>query len=339
LWIASVDTAELKDGLKTLTINATDKAGNSAVMQLTFVVDNTAPTAQLTVPSYVRGTRIINVTGTDPNFDRTELYVGGDLVKTWNMAGNQSYSWNTTTLTDGTYPLKLLVYDKAGNVAAKTVTSIVDNTMPTAEIRAPLNGSYVRSIYAITVYGYDTNLDTMELYIEDSLAKTWNASGTQTYYWNTTSLTDGAYRIRLLIKDKAGNALEKAINVTLDNTPPTVSITAPSEGAELSGNVSIRLTVSDINLDRVFLYVDNAAFNMTGTSYSWDTTIVGDGTHTIKLVATDKAGNSAKTSITVTTVNVRLATEETRDAYLFIGLPIGIIIGALVVYIFLRKRH
>lgn len=339
LWIASVDTAELADGLKTLTINATDQAGNSAVMQLTFVVDNTAPTAQLTVPSYVRSTPTINLTGSDPNFDRTELYVGGDLVETWDVPGNQSYSWNTTGLTDGTYSLKLLVYDKAGNVAAKTATSIIDNTMPTAEIRAPLNGSYLRGTYAITVYGYDTNLDTMALYIEDSLVKTWNAGGTQTYYWNTTNLTDGAYTVRLLIKDKAGNAFEKAATVTLDNTSPTPSIIAPGEGAELSGNVSIRLTVSDTNLDRVLLHVDSAMFNITGTSYNWDTTTVGDGTHTIKLVATDKAGNSAETSITVTTINVRRATEETRDTYLFLGLPIGLIIGALVVYVFLRKRH
>jgi subtilisin family serine protease len=339
LWVANVDTAELGDGLKTLSINATDEAGNSAVVQLTFVVDNTAPAAQLTVPSYVRGTSTINLTGSDPNFDRTELYIGGDLVETWNVPGNQTYSWNTTGLTDGTYLLKLLVYDKAGNMAARTATSIVDNTMPIAEIKTPLNASYIRRTYAITIYGYDTNLDTMELYIEDSLVQTWNASGTQTYYWNTTSLTDGAYRIRLLVEDKAGNAVEKAVNVTLDNTPPTLSIIAPAEGAELSGNASIRFTVSDTDLDRVLLYLDNAVYNVTGTSFNWVTTTVGDGTHTIKLVAYDKAGNTAETSITVTTTNVRLATDETRDTYLAIGLPIGLIIGALVVYVFLRKRR
>ena len=40
--------------------------------------------------------------------------------------------------------------------------------------------------------------------------------------------------------------------------------------------------------------------------------MVGDGRHIIKLVAYDKAGNIAETSVTVTTINLRLVGEAIR---------------------------
>jgi hypothetical protein len=339
LWTTSVDTTKLPDGAATLLINATDRAGNSGIKEFTLTIDNTKPTAEITVPDYVRGTVPIAVNASDQNFDRAELYVSGELVETWTMPGAQTYSWNTTELTDGAYLVKLIVYDKAGNMATNETSVMIDNTMPIAEIRAPLVGSHVRGTYHVTVYGQDVNLDTLELYVNDSLVKTLTMGGVQTHMWGTATLTDGAYTVKLVIRDKAGNAIEDTVTVTVDNTPPTVSITAPAAGAELLGTVTIQFTASDANPDEVFLYIDNAMFNVTGTtSYRWATTTLGDGSHTIRLAATDRAGNSAEKSIAVVTVNVRCATEDTRNTYLATGLPIGLVIGALVAYALLRRR-
>ncbi len=88
-------------------------------------------------------------------------------------------------------------------------------------------------------------------------------------------------------------------------------------------------------------------FNVTGeTSYEWDTINVGDGAHTIGLVAYDKAGNTATTHITVTTTNVQRATEESyaagreegyeegyatgREEGYAIGRSFGMTIGVLI---------
>jgi len=339
LWTTSVDTTKLLDGVAALLINATDRAGNSAIKEFTLTIDNTKPTAEITVPDYVRGTVPIAVNANDQNFDRAELYVSGELVETWTAPGAQTYGWNTTELTDGAYLVKLIVYDKAGNMATNETSVVIDNTMPIAEIRAPLVGSHVRGTYQVTVYGQDVNLDTLELYVNDSLVKTLRMGGVQTYMWDTATLTDGAYTVKLVIRDKAGNTIEDTVTVTVDNTAPTVSITAPAAGAELLGTVTIQFTASDANLDEVFLYIDNAVFNVTGTtSYSWATTTLGDGSHTIRLAATDRAGNSAEKSIGVVTVNVRRATEDTRNTYLATGLPIGLVIGALIAYVLLRRR-
>lgn len=338
----AIDTTTLTDGTHAIAVTATDKAGNSVTETLALVVDNTLPSVSITAPAdgdHLKDAVIVNVTGNDANLDRTELYISGELVQTWTTGGTQTYGWDTSAYTDGSYTITLAVYDKAGNLATTEITVTVDNTAPIAEIREPTGAAYLKGTYEIAVYGHDTNLDLMELYIDGDLVEIWTVGATQTYTWDTTTLTDGDHTIKLVVYDKAGNTVEKAVTVTVDNTLPTVSITAPADGAELAGAVTIEFSASDTNLDKVLLYIDDAVFDVTGTtSYDWDTTAVGDGSHTIRIVVTDEAGNSTEMSIAVTTVNVRRATEATRNLYLAVGTPIGLVIGALIVYVVTRRR-
>jgi len=171
--------------------------------------------------------------------------------------------------------------------------------------------------------------------VNGSTIDTWNLNGLHFSAWNTTALTDGVYVIKLIVYDTALNMIEKTLTVIVDNTPPSVSITSPISGAEVSGDVTIQFNASDEHLLSVLLYIDNAILNVTGqTSYLWDTTQLGDGTYTIKFVAYDKAGNSAETSISVITINVRLV----KGMYLAIGTLLGFIIGAIIVYAIIKKR-
>jgi len=157
--------------------------------------------------------------------------------------------------------------------------------------------------------------------------------------WNTTRYDDKEYALKTVAYDTLLNTNEDQITVTVDNTEPSVSIASPEDGTELSGTVNINFTATDDNLDKVFLYINASMFDVTGeTSYEWDTTKVGDGSHTIKLVAYDVAGNTDETAITVTTVNMKLELEATRNLYLGIGTPIGFVIGAIIIYVVVRRR-
>jgi hypothetical protein len=144
----------------------------------------------------------------------------------------------------------------------------------------------------------------------------------------------------LSVYDKAGTKTERTVIVTVDNTLPTVSITKPQNGAELSGTTSINFTASDINLESMQLFIDQSAFNVTGaTSYPWDTTKVGDGIHVIKLKAYDKAGNTAETSVSVSIINSKLNLEANKNLYLLIGTPLGFMLGVLIAYIILKRKE
>ena len=95
---------------------------------------------------------------------------------------------------------------------------------------------------------------------------------------------------------------------------PTVSLTAPTSGAPVSGTVNLAATASDnVGVTQVQFFVDNNATPLgTDTSpdptsryysASWNTTTVTNGTHTLTAKAYDAAGNINTSTVTVTVAN------------------------------------
>jgi subtilisin family serine protease len=339
-WIASLDTTTLEDGLQIINVKASDKAGNVGSTNVAVTIDNSGPLANIDAPadnSYLHGTTKINVTGQDTNFNRTELYINGRLVATWNLNGTVSYQWDTVALADGAYIITLKVYDNANNFAADEISVTIDNTPPIAEIRTPATLDYVKGNYNITIFAYDANLQLIQLSVNGSSLTSWSTNGVHSFIWNTSSI-NGPHTIMLSVYDKTGTKTERTVIVTVDDTLPTASITKPQNGAELSGTTSINFTASDINLKSMQLFIDQSAFNVTGATYQWDTTKVGDGIHVIKLKAYDKAGNTAETSVSVSIINSKLNLEANKNLYLLIGTPLGFMLGVLIAYIILKRK-
>jgi len=93
-----------------------------------------------------------------------------------------------------------------------------------------------------------------------------------------------------------------------DNTPPTVSVTAPAAGATVSGNVTLSANASDnVAVNSVQFKVDGNNLGSTDLtspySVSWDSTGATNGTHTLTAVATDSSGNSTTSSSVSITVD------------------------------------
>ena len=92
-----------------------------------------------------------------------------------------------------------------------------------------------------------------------------------------------------------------------DAAPPVVSITQPTAGTNVSGATLVRTQATDdVRVEKVDLWVDGALSAIDIQSpyeFSWDTTKVPDGSHTIEARAYDIAGN--RVSSGVRTVNVK----------------------------------
>jgi len=90
---------------------------------------------------------------------------------------------------------------------------------------------------------------------------------------------------------------------TPDTTPPTTSITSPANGATVSGTVNVTASASDnVGVVKVEFYIDSVLSSTSTTSpytFSWNTTTVANGSHTIFSKAYD-AANNVGTSATVT---------------------------------------
>ena len=93
-----------------------------------------------------------------------------------------------------------------------------------------------------------------------------------------------------------------------DNTPPVVTITAPANGATVSGTITLTATATDPDsaVSFVQFQVDgiNTGPQLTTTPYSlsFDTTTVANGSHTLTALGQDPSGNqgtSAAVTITV----------------------------------------
>jgi hypothetical protein len=124
------------------------------------------------------------------------------------------------------------------------------------------------------------------------------------WQWDTTQYSNGAHTIKASAKGNTDTVTVTVSNGGGQNTPPTVVITNPNNGATVSGSVSITVDATDpedgaLSAD---IYIDGA-YKTTGSSYTWDTSAYSDGSHTIYAEATDSGGLSASDEITVTVSN------------------------------------
>jgi hypothetical protein len=96
--------------------------------------------------------------------------------------------------------------------------------------------------------------------------------------------------------------------IQVDTFAPTVSITAPANGATVTGNVKITAAPADAQtgVASVAFYVDGVLVGTTTSSpwqLPWNTKKVSSGQHLLTAVATDRAGN--RTTSVAVTITVR----------------------------------
>src|SRR5439155_1497513 len=158
-----------------------------------------------------------------------------------------------------------------------------DTTPPSVSMTAPANGATVSGT-AVTVSatasdnvgvaGVQFRLDGANLGAEDTTAP-------YSIAWDTTAASNSGNTSRRHGGDAAGNATTSAavtFTVSNDSTPPTVSMTAPANGATVSGgNVAVSATATDnVAVAGVQFKLDGANLGVEDTTapyaISWDTT-------------------------------------------------------------------
>ena len=189
-----------------------------------------------------------------------------------------------------------------------------DAQAPSTSITSPSAGATVSGTTNVNASATDNvGVTRVELYVDGALSATDNTSP-YAFSWDTTAVANGAHSLTVKAYDAAGNAgTSAAVSVTVSNTitdtqAPSTSITAPSNGATVLGIVSVNASATDnVGVTRVEFYVDGALASTdtaAGYSYSWNTTTIANGTHTLYTKAYDAAGNvGTSATITVTVSN------------------------------------
>jgi hypothetical protein len=188
-----------------------------------------------------------------------------------------------------------------------------DRQPPTVSITGPANGSSVTGTIGISGNASDNvAVAKVEVQINAGAFALASGTGTWSYSWQTTAVSNGSHTVTARATDTAGRTSRTSIVLNVANgqteAPPIVLITAPAPGATVSGTVALQGTAFDaVSVSKVEVSVDAGAFVLaSGTatwSYSWLTTAVADGTHIVTARATDTAGLTALTSVSLNVAN------------------------------------
>ncbi|HYI02390.1 Ig-like domain-containing protein [Hyalangium sp.] len=305
-------------GTYTLVAKAYDAAGNSSTSEAVITLDNdsVAPSVTFTSPQdgeTVSGLVALTASASDDRgVTRVEFYRGTTRLTTDSTAP-YSYTWNTTSVTPGTYTLSARAFDLAGNMGTSstvTVTVVPETVAPTVSITSPAAGATVFGVVPITATATDNfGVTKVEFYAGATLLGT-DTSAPYSMSWSTTTKPDGSYTLIAKAYDAAGNSSTSEVAVALDNDTdaPSVTLTSPQGGQTVSGAVVLTASASDDRgVTRVEFYRGSTFLGSDTSapySYNWNTTSIAWGTFTLRAVAVDAAGNwGTAATVTVTVDN------------------------------------
>ncbi len=132
----------------------------------------------------------------------------------------------------------------------------------------------------------------------------------------------GDWTLKAVAEDLAGNQGTAEIPIYISSTTPkpTVSITSPTGGANLSGTVTATGTCGDdVAVAAVTLYADDTlvGYGELDGSGGWtaeiDTTYLADGARALKAVVEDYPGNEATATVSVNISNGMLSIGSLKD--------------------------
>lgn len=275
--VTEVDVPVTLQAANTLAVQVRGQPGGVLTIEI-IGVDNDPPTIQATVSP------VANAAGWN-NTNLTVTFVYDDAT-----SGVASCPAPQSITTEGANQIiSGTATDVAGNTASTSVTLNIDKTPPgiTSALSPAPNAA-----------GWNNSDVTVSFTCSDSL------SGMASCPSPTTITTEGANQvISGTATDTAGNTASTTASVSLDKTPPAITISSPANGATFtSSSISVTGSVSDALSGISAVTCDGAAATVQNGSFSCSITLT-PGSNTITAQVTDVAGNSSSTSESVTFQN------------------------------------
>lgn len=293
-------------GTTTVNCSATDSAENTATGNFDVTVaDTTAP--------------VIALNGSDPmtiQIHNSYEEPGATVTDNYDTGLKATITGTVDTNTVGTYTVYYDAVDSNNNNATQITrtVNVVDQEAPSTTDNVP--AAWQNADVTITLNCTDNVACLKVYYTTDGSSPSTDSSFVDaSTSWQFTVSTDGQYTIKYFGIDDSNNreSTKTATNtLKLDKTNPALTINSPSNNEYTRDNTisSLNFTASD-NLSDVLdyaIYVDDVNMSgnptTTGSVNSGSATglslpVQSDGSHTITIKATDKAGNYSSETMTV----------------------------------------
>ncbi len=328
LYERELDTTLLGDALYSLSIEVTDNAaarGLRPPVTLSlgnpgFYVDNVPPTLALVSPSdqaLVEGTVSLSVTSHDaPTAPLVEYSIDGLSWASMASGPGSSWtaSWDTTKVADGTHRVMFRARGQLDHIATLAISVVVDNNDPVCAINDPMENQWIEGVYTFRASAWDAvGVAALVLSVSNAttgfmLDLTPGFNPLTGYYeaaLDTSTLWDGVFRVNATALDGHGHKMTSpAVEFSVDNGAPWLTVVEPSQDQYVSGEVSLRVRVEDAFPALTAYSVDGGPpALLEGDSGAWDSRSVSDGRHTITFYATDGIGHVSPASVSVVVDN------------------------------------
>ena len=225
----SITSSQLAEGIYSLTVKATDEAGNesTASNELAITIDTTAPsTPSITTTTDLTNNPTPTIEGTAEAGSTVELFNGDTSLGTVTAGSDGSFSITSSQLADGNYNLTVKSTDAAGNPSsASTAFALtIDTTAPNQPtIDAPSDTTF--TINNPTITGTAEAESTVALLIGTAVIGTQPAGSDGSFAITSSPLFDNVYELTVTATDAAGNT--SSASAGLDITIATGANDAP----------------------------------------------------------------------------------------------------------------
>lgn len=274
--IASLAHTFSAEGDYVIYVEATDQAGHSDQLELSFTIDKTAP-------------EITPIMGPNGSIIEDGSFINQIFTPVFKLDQPDEDTIDSVTLNNGpniagripvagqemTYQYTVVASDRAGNTTELNVSFVLDTTIPTLSITGIIDGFFNEAITPIIEYA-DDHLDQERTFI--TLNGVPFTSG-------TTIQEERDYILKASIADLAHNITEQSIVFTIDKTAPTIRFNEPMSNQYFNDVLIPEFFIEDMTDYEII------AMTLNGQPYELGQQIETEGKHVLYFEVRDRAGN------------------------------------------------
>lgn len=225
--------------VRVVSVLGTGTTTTVSAVQTGVTVDNVAPTVTLSAPTPLSGTvqLVASPFDEDSGVAKVEVQYRSSLLGTWTTvctvtADPYRCAFDSTKVPNGSYELRAIATDEAGNATTSTVlTRLVSNGAASITITAPVTGDLVRGTTTVTTDWSAPSGSTVSRVVVEARLGTgaWatvctDTTAPYTCDWATSALASGSYDLRATMTYvplglAATTAVSPLVTVSVDNSP------------------------------------------------------------------------------------------------------------------------
>lgn len=213
------------------------------------------------------------------------------------------------------------VVDKEGNVTEVGKTNVkIDKSEPEiADFKNDSNGNWTNKNVKVSFYVNDVLSGVAGVYVDGKEIKAVNGK------YNCTFTEEQDKEHTVLVKDNAGNSIEKTVNVKIDTSAPEITLNNDHDKKWTNKDVTVNITATDKLSDVSKVYADGKEIKANNGEYSVAYSDQQNKEHTF--YAVDKAGNKSEVKSTKVQIDKTKPSISSKVNYTNISYKDGVSIA------------